>query len=298
MAYEQILTDISDGILTITLNRPEKLNAFTATMMREMIDAFRKANTNDEVRAIVVTGAGRAFCAGADLSGGAGTFDATTRADRPERNAGPVETVDWSDERVRDGGGRLTLEIFECLKPVIAAVNGPAVGIGVTMQLAMDIRIASDQARFGFVFSRRGIVPEAASSWFLPRIVGIAQALSWCYSGKVFDAQEALKGRLVSEVVKPEELLPRARAIAREIADNTAPVSIALIRQMMWKMLGADHPMEAHKIDSRGIYARGASVDVREGVASFLEKRPAKFPQKVTTDMPPYFPWWDERKYG
>jgi enoyl-CoA hydratase/carnithine racemase len=258
MAYEQILTDISDNILTITLNRPDKLNAFTATMMTEMIDAFRKANTNDDVRAIIVTGAGRAFCAGADLSAGASTFDATKRADRPERNAGPVETVDWSDERVRDGGGRLTLEIFECLKPVIAAVNGPAVGIGVTMQLAMDIRIASEEARFGFVFSRRGIVPEAASSWFLPRIVGIAQALSWCYSGKVFDAQEALKGRLVGEVVKPDQLLPRARAIAREIADNTAPVSVALIRQMMWKMLGADHPMEAHKVDSRGIYSRGA----------------------------------------
>ena len=298
MAYEQILTDISDNILTITLNRPDKLNAFTATMMNEMIDAFRKANADDEVRAIVVTGAGRAFCAGADLSAGASTFDATKRADRPERNAGQVYSVDWSDERVRDGCGRLTLEIFECLKPVIAAVNGPAVGIGVTMQLAMDIRVASEEARFGFVFSRRGIVPEAASSWFLPRIVGIAQALSWCYSGKVFDAQEALKGRLVSEVVKPDQLLPRARAIAREIADNTAPVSIALIRQMMWKMLGADHPMEAHKVDSRGIYSRGASADVREGVTSFLEKRPAKFPQKVTSDMPPYFPWWKERKYS
>jgi|SRR5579871_118241 len=298
MAYEQILTDVSDNILTITLNRPEKLNAFTGTMMSEMIDAFRKANTDDAVRAIVVTGAGRAFCAGADLSSGARTFDATGRSDRPERNAGPVETVDFSDERVRDGGGRLTLEIFECLKPVIAAVNGPAVGIGVTMQLAMDIRIASENARFGFVFSRRGIVPEAASSWFLPRIVGIAQALSWCYSGKVFDAEEALRGRLVSEIVKPDDLLPRARAIAREIADNTAPVSIALIRQMMWKMLGADHPMEAHKVDSRGIYARGASADVREGVSSFLEKRPARFPQTVSKDMPRYFPWWEERKYS
>jgi enoyl-CoA hydratase/carnithine racemase len=298
MAYEQILYDVSDNILTITLNRPDKLNAFTGTMMTEMIDAFRRANKDDNVRAIIVTGAGRAFCAGADLSSGANTFDATQRGDRPERNAGPVDQVDWSDERVRDGGGRLTLEIFECLKPVIAAVNGPAVGIGVTMQLAMDIRLASETARFGFVFSRRGIVPEAASSWFLPRIVGIAQALQWCYSGKVFDAQEALRGALVSEVVKPEELLPRARAIAREIIDNTAPVSIALIRQMMWKMLGADHPMEAHKVDSRGIYARGASADVREGVTAFLEKRPAKFPQNVSKDMPPYFPWWKERQYS
>ena len=181
---------------------------------------------------------------------------------------------------------------------MIAAVNGPAVGIGVTMQLAMDVRLASEAARFGFVFSRRGIVPEAASSWFLPRIVGISQALAWCYSGKVFDAQEALRGGLVSEVLKPEELLPRARAIAREIADNTAPVSVALIRQMMWKGLTMDHPMEAHKVDSRGIYSRGASADVREGVTSFLEKRPAKFPQKVSKDMPPYFPWWKERKYS
>jgi len=298
MAYEHIKTEISDNILTVTLNRPEKLNAFTGTMMTEMIDVFQKANKDDTVRAIIVTGAGRAFCAGADLSAGASTFDASKRADRPERNAGPADKVDWSDERVRDGGGRLTLEIFECLKPVIAAVNGPAVGIGVTMQLAMDIRIASENARFGFVFSRRGIVPEAASSWFLPRIVGIAQALAWCYSGKVFDAQEALRGRLVSEVVKPDELIPRARAIAREIADNTAPVSVALIRQMMWKMLGADHPMEAHKVDSRGIYSRGASPDVAEGVTSFLEKRPAKFPQNVASDMPPYFPWWKERKYS
>jgi len=206
--------------------------------------------------------------------------------------------VNWSDERVRDGGGRLTLEIFECLKPVIAAVNGPAVGIGVTMQLAMDIRIASEQARFGFVFSRRGIVPEAASSWFLPRLVGIQQALAWCYSGKVFDAKEALAGGLVAEIVPPDQLLPRARAIAKEIVDNTAPVSIALIRQMMWKGLGMDHPMEAHKVDSRGIYSRGASADVKEGVVSFLEKRPAKFPQKVSGDMPPYFPWWQPRKYS
>ena len=299
-AYKEILTAVEDHILTITLNRPDKLNAFTGTMMNELIDAFRNANTNDDVRCIIVTGAGRAFCAGADLSAGAATFDATQRADRPERNAGSADSKDfnWSDERVRDGGGRVTLEIFECLKPVIAAVNGPAVGIGVTMQLAMDIRLASDTARFGFVFSRRGIVPEAASSWFLPRIVGIQQALSWCYSGKVFDAKEALAGRLVQEVLPPDQLLPRAREIAKEIVDNTAPVSVALIRQMMWRGLGMDHPMEAHKVDSRGIYSRGASADVKEGVVSFLEKRPAKFPQNVSTDMPPYFPWWPERKYS
>jgi len=298
MAYKEIITDVADNILTITLNRPEKLNAFTGTMMHEMIDAFQTANKDDAIRCIIVTGAGRGFCAGADLSAGASTFDATQRRDRPERNAGPVDQVNWSDERVRDGGGRLTLEIYECLKPVIAAVNGPAVGIGVTMQLAMDIRIASEQARFGFVFSRRGIVPEAASSWFLPRLVGIQQALAWCYSGKVFGAQEALASGLVAEIVPPDQLLPRARAIAKEIVDNTAPVSIALIRQMMWRMLGADDPMEAHKVDSRGIYSRGASPDVKEGVVSFLEKRPAKFPQKVSADMPPYFPWWQPRKYS
>jgi enoyl-CoA hydratase/carnithine racemase len=296
--YEQIATQVEHGILTLTLNRPEKLNAFTAKMMHEMIDVFTKVNSDDSVGAVIVTGAGRAFCAGADLSGGARTFDATTNPDRKERDAGPVATVNWSDERVRDGGGRVTLAIFECLKPVIAAINGPSVGIGTTMQLAMDIRIASKDAKFGFVFARRGIVPEAASSWFLPRLVGISQALEWCYTGRVFGADEALKGGLISEVVDHPELIARARALAREIIDNTAPVSIALIRQMMWRGMGMDHPMEAHKVDSRGIYARGASADVREGVSSFLEKRPAKFPEKVSDGMPPYFPWWPERKYS
>jgi enoyl-CoA hydratase/carnithine racemase len=298
MNYEQIKTEVKDGILTLTLNRPEKLNAFTGTMMNEMIDVFTHANSDDEVRAIVVTGAGRAFCAGADLSAGAATFDYDARADRPDRKAGSGPDINWSDERLRDGGGRLTLAIFECLKPVIAAVNGPAVGVGVTMQLAMDVRIASDTARFGFVFSRRGIVPEACSSWFLPKIVGISQALDWTLTGRVFDAQEALRGNLVKEVVKPEELLPRAYALAAEIRDNTSPVSVALIRQMMWRLSALDHPMEAHKIDSRGIYSRGASADVKEGVVSFLEKRPANFPQKVSADMPPWFPWWSERKYS
>jgi len=298
MNYEQIKTEVKDGILTLTLNRPEKLNAFTGTMMNEMIDVFTRANSDDEVRAIVVTGAGRAFCAGADLSAGAATFDYDARADRPDRKAGSGPDINWSDERLRDGGGRLTLAIFECLKPVIAAVNGPAVGVGVTMQLAMDVRIASDTARFGFVFSRRGIVPEACSSWFLPKIVGISQALDWTLTGRVFDAQEALRGNLVKDVVKPEELLPRAYALAAEIRDNTSPVSVALIRQMMWRLSALDHPMEAHKIDSRGIYSRGASADVKEGVVSFLEKRPANFPQKVSTDMPPWFPWWSERTYS
>lgn len=296
--YQEVVVAVRDRILTLTLNRPEKLNAFTATMMREMIDVFTRVNEDDEVRAVVVTGAGRGFCAGADLSQGADTFNATRRGDRPERNAGPADAVDFSDERVRDGGGRVTLAIFDCLKPVIAAVNGPAVGIGATMQLAMDIRIASEQARFGFVFSRRGIVPEACSSWFLPRIVGIGQALDWCMSGRVFPAAEALAGGLVKEVVPPEQLLARAYEIAGEIRDNTSAVSVALIRQMMWRLSALDHPMEAHKIDSRGIYARGASADVREGVVSFLEKRPANFPDKVSRDMPRYYPWWQERMYS
>ena len=297
MAYEQITYEVADNILTITLNRPDKLNAYTRIMQSEMIDAFDRADADDNVRAIIVTGAGRAFCAGADLSAGGATFDSAARGDRKTAPVRDNGEVDWSDEAVRDGGGRLTLRIFKCLKPVIAAVNGPAVGIGVTMQLAMDIRIAADSARFGFVFARRGIVPEACSSWFLPRIVGIAQALEWTYSGRVFQAREALAGRLVSRVVPPEELLPTAREIAREIADNAAPVSVALIRQMMWRMLGADDPMEAHKIDSRGIYSRGASADVREGVTAFLEKRPAQFADTVSHDMPAYFPWWQDRAY-
>ena len=294
MAYETIKYEVAEQILTITLNRPDKLNAFNAAMQRELIEAFDAADKDDNVRAIIVTGAGRGFCAGADLSSGADTFDRDARR-------GPVKRladgrVDYSDPNARDGGGQLALRIFKCLKPVIAAVNGAAVGIGVTMQLAMDIRIASEAARFGFVFSQRGIVPEAASSWFLPRIVGIS-ALEWCYTGRVFSAQEALVGRLVSRVVPADELLATARALAREIAAKTAPVAIALIRQMMWRMLGADDPMEAHKVDSRGIYARGRSEDVREGVVSFLEKRPAQFKNKVSADMPDYFPWWEEREY-
>lgn len=299
VAYEQILYDVKDNILTITLNRPEKLNAFTGVMMTEMIDAFDRADKDDEVRAIIVTGAGRAFCAGADLSAGPDTFN-SSRSDRPDRKSaiGADGSIDWTNEATRDGGGRLTLRIFECLKPVIAAVNGPAVGVGVTMQLAMDVRLASENARFGFVFSRRGIVPEACSSWFLPRIVGISQALEWAFSGRVFSAKEALEGRLVSKIYPANELLSAARSLSREIADNTSQVSVALIRQMMWKMLGADHPMEAHKVDSKGIFVRGSSADVKEGVLSFLEKRPAKFPDKISKDMPSYFPWAPPRKYS
>ena len=301
MAYETIKYEVKDNILTLTLHRPDKLNAFTGQMMFEMIDAFDKADADDDVRAIIVTGEGRAFCAGADLSAGAKTFDYAAREDRPEKANTPVMPngeIDWSHESVRDGGGRLTLRIFESLKPVIGAINGPAVGVGVTMQLPMDIRLASENAKFGFVFARRGIVPEACSSYFLPRVVGISQALEWTYSGRVFGAEEALKGGLVRSLHKPEELLPAARELAKEIVDNTAPVSVSLTRQMLWRMLGADHPMEAHKVDSRAIYARGASADAKEGVMSFLEKRPANYPCKVSKDMPSFYPWWQERKYS
>ncbi|MBX3506632.1 MAG: crotonase/enoyl-CoA hydratase family protein [Parvibaculum sp.] len=301
MAYETIKYEVKDNILTLTLHRPDKLNAFTGQMMFEMIDAFDKADADDDVRAIIVTGEGRAFCAGADLSAGAKTFDYAEREDRPEKANTPIKAngeIDWSHESVRDGGGRLTLRIFESLKPVIGAINGPAVGVGVTMQLPMDIRLASENAKFGFVFARRGIVPEACSSYFLPRVVGISQALEWTYTGRVFGAEEALKGGLVRSIHKPDDLLPAARAIAREIADNTAAVSVSLTRQMLWRLLGADHPMEAHKIDSRAIYARGASADAKEGVMSFLEKRPANYPCKVSKDMPSFYPWWEERKYS
>ena len=295
MGFETILYGVEDGILTITLHRPDKLNAFTSRMMQELIEAFDRADADDAVRAVIVTGAGRAFCAGADLSAGAQAFDRTARGDLPPPDGGPI---DWSQEGMRDGGGRVSLRIFQCLKPVIAAVNGPAVGVGATMQLPMDVRLASETARFGFVFTRRGIVPEACSSWFLPRVVGISQALEWTLTGRVFDAAEALAGGLVRKVLPPDDLLPAAKALAREIADNTAPVSVTLTRQMMWRMLGAEHPMAGHRIESRGIYARGASEDVREGVTSFLEKRRPAFPNKVSGDMPSYFPWWDEPKYS
>ena len=285
MSLKAIKTQVENKVLTITLNRPDRLNAFNGDMLAELIDTFAKVNGDDDVRAVIVTGEGRGFCAGADLGGGADTFNVDKRPGRQSR-------TQW-----RDGGGRLTLAIYECLKPVIAAVNGPAVGVGVTMQLPMDVRLASTDARFGFVFSRRGLVMEACSSWFLPRLVGMGQAAQWVYSGRVFPAQEAFEGGLVSEVLAPEDLLPRANEIGREIADNTSAVSVALMRQMMWRMLGADHPMEAHKIDSRGISALGKMPDAAEGVTSFLEKRPAEFSMKVSEDMPEYFPWWDEPRF-
>ncbi len=284
MSYNTIQYDVEDGILTLTLSRPEKLNAFTREMLSEMLDAFDRADADDDVRCIIVTGAGRAFCAGADLSAGGATFNADGRADR-ESGLHP------------DGGGVLTLRIYELKKPIIAAVNGPAVGVGVTMTLAMDIRLAADNAKFGFVFARRGIVPEACSSYFLTRAVGISKALEWCYSGRVFPAQEALDGGLLRSLHAPDALLPAAREIAREIADNTSSISVTLIRQMMWRMLGADHPMEAHKIDSRGIYHTGKSADAKEGVEAFLEKRPARFPGQVSKDLPDFYPWWEPRRF-
>jgi enoyl-CoA hydratase/carnithine racemase len=283
--FETILYDVADGIATITLNRPDKLNAFTSQMMADMIAAFDLSDADDAVRAVIVTGAGRGFCAGADLSAGGNTFDRTERQDdvREEGRVGDV---------IRDGGGRLTLRIFDSLKPVIAACNGPAVGVGVTMQLAMDIRLASSAARYGFVFARRGLNPEAASSWFLPHLVGVQTALEWCYTGRVFPASEAHEKGLVRSVHEPDELLPAARALAREIADNTAPVSVAITRQLIWRMAGAAHPMEAHMADSRGIQIRGAMQDVREGVSSFLEKRAPSFPDKVSSDLPNIWPHW------
>jgi enoyl-CoA hydratase/carnithine racemase len=287
MDYTQISYDVADRVATITLNRPEQLNAFTNTMMRELIDAFDRVDADDEVRAVIVTGAGRGFCAGADLSGGGETFSG---GGSDEKTAVPGVP--------RDGGGMVTLRIFECTKPVIGAINGPAVGVGVTMTLPMDIRLASETAKIGFVFARRGIVPEACSSWFLPRLVGISQAAEWCYTGRVFGADEALRGGLVRSVHAPDELLPAARAIAAEIAEHTSPVSVALTRQMLWRMLGADHPMEAHRVDSRGIAERGRSADSREGVLSFLEKRPPAFPVKVSDGLPAIFPDWENPKFS
>jgi len=281
MAYETIRYEVEDQILTLTLNRPDKLNAFTGQMLSELLDAMDRADRDDDIRAVVFTGAGRGFCAGADLSGGANTFDA--------ENRGPV---DPGLDGHRDGGGLFTLRLFDLLKPTIAACNGPAVGVGITMQLAMDLRLASDAARYGFVFARRGLNPEAASSWFLPRLVGVQTALEWCYTGRIFPAQEALDRGFVRSVHEPDELLPAARALAREIADNTAPVSVAITRQLIWRMAGAAHPMEAHRADSRGIQARGRQGDAREGVTSFLEKRPPNYPDKVSSDLPDIWDHW------
>jgi enoyl-CoA hydratase/carnithine racemase len=277
--FETLLYDVADGVATVTLNRPDRLNAVNTTMIRELVEAFEAADGDDAVRAVIVTGAGRAFCAGADLGGGGTTFaGGPGRAETPEEH--------------HDGGGLVTLRIFDMKKPVIAAINGPAVGFGITLTLAMDVRLASTAAKMGFVFSRRGVVPEACSTWFLPRLVGIAQAAEWAYTGRVFGAEEALAGGLVSEIVEPEALLSAARALAADIAQNTSAVSVALIRQMLWRMLGADHPREAHRVDSLGMWHTGRSADAHEGVTSFLEKRPPRFTGRPSKDMPPFYPWW------
>jgi enoyl-CoA hydratase/carnithine racemase len=283
--YQDITLDLADGIATITLNRPDKLNAFTGKMMHEIIDAFDRTDSDDSVKAVIVTGAGKGFCAGADLSSGGDTF---------AKGGSDIQTKQGVP---RDGGGLVSLRIFNSLKPVIGAINGAAVGVGVTMTLPMDIRLASENAKFGFVFAKRGIVPEACSSYFLPRIVGIQQATEWVYTGRVFPAQEAKDARLVRSIHSPDDLLPAARELAREIADNTAPVSVALSRRMLWRMLGASHPMDAHRADSRGIQSRGRSNDSKEGVVSFLEKRAAVYPDRVSDGLPDIFPNWEEPEF-
>ncbi len=285
MDFQHIQYSVADGIATITLHRPEKMNAFTGRMMNEAITALDMTDADDNVKVVIFTGSGRAYCAGADLSTGGDTF---------AKGGSDVQTKQGVP---RDGGGLLSLRIFNSKKPVIGAINGAAVGVGVTMTLPMDFRLASSEAKFGFVFAKRGIIPEACSSYFLPRLVGIAQATEWVYTGRVFSAQEALDGGLVRSVHAPDELMPAAVAIAREIIDNTAPVSVAMSRQMLWRMLGASHPMEAHRADSRGILARGKSADSREGVTSFLEKRPAVYPDKVSDGLPDIFPNWVEPEF-
>ena len=283
--YSQILLDIADGVAVLTLNRPAKMNAYTRTMMNEMIDALDRTDADDSVRAVIITGAGeKAFCAGADLTPEDGGV--------PFASAEAVE--DLSDTRVRDGGGMITLRMFQSKKPLIGAINGVAVGVGATMQLPMDIRLASTTARYGFVFARRGLVPEAASSWFLPRLVGMPLALEWCMTGRIFDAEEALRGGLVRSLHAPEDLLGAAHALAREIASNTSAISISMTRAMLWRNAAFDHPMKAHQIDSRAIYTMARTADVKEGVASFLEKRAPNYPLKVSSDMPGFYPWWDE----
>jgi enoyl-CoA hydratase/carnithine racemase len=285
MEYSQILYEVSNKILTITLNRPEKLNVFSPVIGQELIDAFGRADADDDVRVVIVTGAGRAFCAGADLDPKSGLFDRYS-----DEHYGDSEAY-------RDLAGLITLKIYDLKKPVIAAINGPAVGVGITMTLAMDIRLASEKAKIGFVFARRGVTAEAASTWFLPRVVGIGKAAEWLLTGRVFGAQEALAHGLLTEVLSPDSLIPRAREIASEIAQNTSAISVALCRQLLWKMLGADHPMEAHKLDSKAFRWSLQQADAREGIMSFLEKRPPNFTMKPSTDMPGFYPWWSDRPF-
>ncbi|MGE0596652.1 MAG: crotonase/enoyl-CoA hydratase family protein [Hyphomonadaceae bacterium] len=278
--FEQIKLDVADNVATITLSRATRMNAFTPKMAHEIIAALDRTDADDDVRAVIFTGEGRAFCAGADLGSGGDTFNYDAQAAKGGAFAKPASNH-------RDRGGLVALRIFESLKPSICAFNGAAVGVGITMMLPVDMRLASTEAKFGFVFARRGIVPEAASSWFLPRLVGVSAAVEWTTTGRVFLAQEAFERGLVRSLHAPGDLLPAARALAREIADNAAPVSASLARRMMWEMLGADHPMRAHELDTRLMVARGRSADAAEGIGAFLEKRAAKFPMKVSSDLPP-----------
>jgi enoyl-CoA hydratase/carnithine racemase len=293
MEFEEIEYTVADGIATIALDRPDRMNAFNARMVLEVLEAIDRVDGDDDVRVVILTGNGKAFSAGADLSGGAQTFDYDDERSQDAVGAERVAEV----AAPRDGCGRITLRLFDCLKPVISAVNGAAVGMGVTLLLATDIRMASERARFGFVFTRRGIAPEGASTWFLPKLVGVAQAAEWLYTGRLFGAEEALAGGLVRSVHPPDELMDAARTLAAEIAE-TAPISVALTRQMLWRMLGADHPMDAHRADSRAVYATGAGPDAREGVTSFLEKRPARFTGRPSTELPDIFPDWNDPTYS
>jgi enoyl-CoA hydratase/carnithine racemase len=288
MTYETLRYEIADRILTLTLNRPERMNAFTGRMADELIDAFDKADADDEIKVVIVTGAGRAFCAGSDLEKGGDTWS---------KHGDYIAKQAATDRYVGDGGGRVTRRIYDFNKPVIAAINGPAVGVGLTMTLAMDIRLAVSGAKLGFVFAGRGIVPEACSAWFLPRIVGISKALEWCYSSRIFRSEEALDAGLVRSVHAAEELLPTARALAKEFVDNSSAVSIAVVRQMMWRMLGASHPLDAHELDTAALAALGKSADAKEGITAFLEKRPAQFKDRVSKDLPAFMPWWTDRQF-
>jgi enoyl-CoA hydratase/carnithine racemase len=285
--YTQIAYEVADHIATITLDRPDRLNAFTVTMQHELCAALDEIDADPEVRAVVVTGRGRGFCAGADLGGGDASFDHESDL------AAASGVVREADGRHRDEGGLVALRFFECTKPVIGAINGPAVGVGVTMTLPFDVRLASTTAKIGFVFARRGLVPEACSSWFLPRVVGISQAMEWCATGRVFGAEEALAGGLVRSLHAPDDLLPAAYALAGEIASATSAVSVTVTRALLWRMLGEPHPMSAHRVDSALIDELGGGGDVREGVLSFLQKRPPAFPNRVPADLPPTYPWWE-----
>jgi enoyl-CoA hydratase/carnithine racemase len=286
--YETLQYQIDNRILTITLNRPDRMNAFTGRMCDELIAAFDAADADDDVKVVIVTGAGRAFCAGADLERGGETW-----GKHSEHLAAQAAT----ERYLGDGGGRVTRRIFDFNKPVIAAINGPAVGVGITMTLAMDIRIAAPNVKMGFVFAGRGIIPEACSSWFLPRLVGISKALEWCYSARVFKSEEALAAGLLRSLHEPDALLPAARALAQEFVDNASSVSIAMTRHMMWRMLGAPHPIDAHEVDTAAIALLGRSADAKEGISAFLEKRKANFKDKVSQHMPAFFPWWKDREF-